>query len=225
MRSHTLLHLVIATMLGCGASPEPAPSAPVAPNEPSTEPAQSAPSDQSPPLNLAGAKGPAFGPGAGAIFGGNRVIVEAHGGLQTLKSWDKTSRENAKSSACDEDFIELEEGAVFLVCTNKPIDGPKTGWTKIEVTAKEATSYAFRYAHWPSVGSETMSGTGLWTPDGENSTLTYTHGADITDTAKAPAPSGPSLTSPEPTSPALTDPEPTGPAPDKGGNPAGTAPE
>jgi hypothetical protein len=107
--------------------------------------------------------------------------------------------------------MELSEGAVFLSCTKTPVDGPKTGWTKIEITDKKGAAWLFRYVHWPSMGTQNIEGTGVWTPDGENSTLTYTHGTPVTGTS-SPEPSGPALTEPVPSVPALTEPEPKGPA-------------
>jgi len=211
MRSHTLPILVLSALLGCGATPS----------------SSSVSSTGSNSANAGATKAPAFGPGAGAVFGQDRVLVQANGGLQTMRSWEQTTRSKAKSADCTEDSIPLTEGAVFVICTKKPIEGPKTGWTKVEITGKTDSTYTFRYAHWPSVGDSSLSGTGIWTPNGEQSTLTYTHGVDITDAPKAPEPSEPVLTEPEPSGPALTEPEPSGPAltePEPSG-PALTEPE
>jgi|GEM_PF-6721324 len=187
----TMVPLLAAlALLGCSSAPsEAASSAAPAPAPAGPSAASEAVAEGGGP---AAPKAPSFGPGAGAIFTGNRINREPHGGLQALASWDAGTRESARGAACAEDSLELSQGAVFLSCTKTPVGGPKTGWTKIEMTGKTGTIWEFRYVHWPSVGTQSIEGTGVWTPDGEKSTLTYTR-SDTVSGKENREPWGPAL--------------------------------
>jgi hypothetical protein len=214
MRLSSSLAFLVVLHLGCSpastsAGSQPGPGAEAAAGADGAV-AAAAGIDRAGPVG--GPPAPAFGPGAGAVFHEDEMIAVPGGGVQLLGSWGAMDAAGARAATCADETVQLAEGVAYVYCTREPKGGAKLGWTKVEITGKTGAAWAFRYVHWPLEGGAELTGTGVWTPNGEKSTLTYTHGVDVTGSEGKPIPGGPALTEPEPNGPALTEPEPKGPA-------------